>query len=101
MAVYYTLDDAGEPVATRDVLAWARWMEKAERHVARDDVGFDVFVSTVFLGLDHSWGSGRPLLWETMIFGGPEDGYQCRYSSRADAVTGHAAAVVIARMAPP
>lgn len=30
-----------------------------------------VRISTVFLGLDHNWGSGRPLLFETMIFGGP------------------------------
>lgn len=26
------------------------------------------YVSTVFLGLDHSFGEGRPLWFETMVF---------------------------------
>lgn len=35
--------------------------------VAKDRVG-PVEVSTIFLGMDHSFGSGDPVLWETMIF---------------------------------
>jgi len=26
------------------------------------------FVSTIFLGLDHQWGNGPPILFETMVF---------------------------------
>jgi hypothetical protein len=43
----------------------------------------------VFLGTDHSFGDGPPLLWETMIFGGKHDEFQERYSNLADAKAGH------------
>jgi hypothetical protein len=32
---------------------------------------------------------GKPVLWESMIFGGPLDGDCRRYSSKADALAGH------------
>ncbi len=57
-------------------------------HVGRDTLhGSEV--STVFLGLDHSWGSGPPLVFETMIFGGPNDQYQERYATYEEAEAGH------------
>lgn len=76
--MYYILRNR-RPVRIRSVLAWAEWFEKADRTVANTvlvaNVGGEevarVRISTVFLGLDHNWGSGRPLLFETMIFGGP------------------------------
>lgn len=71
-------------------MAWGRWMEKGERHVALDVVG-DVKVSTVFLGLDHSFAHGAPVLFETMVFGGPLDQEQERYATRDEARAGHAA----------
>lgn len=47
--------------------------------VARSDFGPLGEVSSVFLGTDHAFGEGRgPLLWETMIFGGPLNEYQVR-----------------------
>jgi hypothetical protein len=51
----------------------------------------DVHVSTVFLGIDHGSirGSEKPILFETMIFGGEHDGYLTRYTSYDDAVKGH------------
>jgi hypothetical protein len=64
------------------------------RRVAYDTVG-EAGVSTVFLGMDHSWGEGPPLLWETMIFGGDQDQYCARYTTYADAVAGHAKALRI------
>jgi len=93
---YYMLDAAGDPVPTTDLLKWARWFETAERHVCHDmdegPGGDKVRVSTVFLGLDHRFGGdGPPLLWETLVFGGPLDGTMRRYSSRAAAVRGHQA----------
>jgi hypothetical protein len=96
----YILDDDGNCGAEPDLMRWAKWLETADRHLARDDIGFDVWVSTVFLGLDHSFGGGPPVLWETMIFGGPHDQYQDRHTSRDDALAGHAAAVALARSAP-
>ncbi len=67
------------------------------RRVAQTFVSKDVRVSTVFLGLDHSWDEGPPVLWETMIFGGIHDDYQERYTSYKDARLGHERAVVLAR----
>jgi hypothetical protein len=64
----------------------------SDRRVALDVVG-DARVSTVFLALDHSFGGGTPLLWETMIFGGKHDQFQERYSSEAQARAGHRRAV--------
>jgi hypothetical protein len=39
--------------------------------------------------LDHGFGGGPPVLWETMVFGGKLD-QQCeRYTSRDLALAGH------------
>lgn len=91
----YILDAAGNPQPCEDLLEWGRWMETAPRGVARDiDEGPDggtIRVSTVFLGLDHSFVGGPPVLWETLVFGGPLDGEMERYTSKADALRGHQA----------
>ena len=86
----YILNADGEPEVCHDVMVWGRWFElnDQQREVGHDIFG-DVRVSTVFLGLDHSFGHGRPLLFETMVFGGPHDGRQERYATRADAAVGH------------
>lgn len=92
----YILDERGEPVECDDVLAWGAWFETAKRTVAHDVVG-DARVSTVFLGVDHNFrGGGFPLLWETMVFGGPLDMEQERYACAGDALLGHAG--VLARV---
>lgn len=47
---------------------WASFYEKLpDRQVGHDERD-GCLVSTVFLGLDHQYGSGPPLLFETMIF---------------------------------
>jgi len=84
----YTLDKNGNPVIEEDLLTWGAWFKEADRHTALDK--FDgIKVSTVFLGLDHSFGGGRPVLWETMIFGGKYDLDQERYTNEEDAIKGH------------
>jgi hypothetical protein len=56
------------PVPCEDLLTWGRWLEDSQQRVVKqEDVG-PFWVSTVFLGLDHNWGDGPPLLFETMIF---------------------------------
>lgn len=95
MSDRYILDATGTPVPEPDLITWAKWLEGAERHVDATTVG-DARVSTVFLGLDHSFGHGPPLLFETMIFGGPHDQYQERYPTRDEAVAGHQRAVELA-----
>jgi hypothetical protein len=51
-----------------------------------------IFVSTVFLGINHNFGFAhekRPILFETMIFGGKMDEYQHRYCTYEEALAGH------------
>lgn len=79
----YVLDAEGRPKPEPDLMKWASWIEKTRipatwdkggRHVADEKIGA-VRVSTVFLGLDHAWGAGPPIFWETMTFG-PEPWHQ-------------------------
>lgn len=67
MILYYTLTER-EPVPCRNVLDWDKWMQGADRRVALEVVGA-CEVSTVFTGLDHSFGMGpRPLVFETLVW---------------------------------
>ena len=98
MSDKYILDDAGAPVRCTDLTEWTTWFENADdrRRLALD--GFDdVTVSTIFLALDHNWGGGPPLVFETRVFGGPLNDEQERYSTRAEALAGHAAWVARAK----
>lgn len=80
----------GHEARPATLMEWAKWYETADRHLANDLVG-DVRVSTVFLGLDHRFGdSGAPILYETMVFGGPLDQEQWRYETWDEAEKGHA-----------
>lgn len=58
--------------------------------VGNTKINEDVFVSTVFLGLNHNFsGHGVPILFETLVFGGPLDGHMERYKTWGDAEQGH------------
>jgi hypothetical protein len=83
----YILDDKGEPVAVETetefctelddgLIRWGRFFEQRDlRRVALEEVN-GIRISTVFLGIDHGWGGGPPVLWETMCFAdGPTDGH--------------------------
>lgn len=85
---YYDLD--GNPI---DMETWATRFEDVDgRRIGLDERG-DVRISTVWLGLDHQWGDGPPLIFETMVFGGEHDGEMRRYSTREQAERGHEAMV--------
>lgn len=74
------------------LMEWANWYQTGERRVAQDEIN-GVRVSTVFLGLNHAWDDGPPLLFETMIFGGEHDQHQERCSTWDEAELMHARAV--------
>lgn len=78
-----------EPVMEPDLMKWAEWMETAYRHVAVQQLNVEVLISTVFLGINHQWGIGSPLLFETMVFGGIHDQDCYRYSTWDEALAGH------------
>ena len=62
-----------------------------------EDVVGDAKVSTVWLGIDHGWNRGepgyKPVIFETMIFGGEYDNHLLRYCTEWEAIKGHAEAV--------
>ncbi len=88
----YILND-GEPVLEPDLLKWAKWHEKDSNRRVAFTKPQDADVSTVFLGIDHSFNGGAPVLFETMIFGGEHDQYQERYCTLEEAMIGHERAV--------
>jgi hypothetical protein len=92
MSDWYMLDEHHNPKPC-NYLQYAEWFfangEETARRIASDTIG-DVYVSTVFLGRDHRFAPGMPILFETMVFGGVLDQEQCRYCAWNEAVVGHA-----------
>jgi len=88
--LYFILDKDRNAVPVEDVLDWAKWKtdNPALSNVAYDKRG-DVEVSTIFLGTNHNWRTGPPILFETMVFGGDNDGLQVRYETWNQAEAGH------------
>jgi len=80
--------DGHTPVICSGPIEWAERFEPAGRRVAHTE-NDEVRVSTVFLGIDHAWGNSRPMLFETMVFGGDHDGDMRRYSTWDEAADGH------------
>jgi hypothetical protein len=89
---YSTLDENNNVIPC-NLREWGQLYQTKEgqkkRQVAVDEIdGYQV--STVFLGLDHSFGSGNPLWFETMIFGeGNGDQYQMRSTTWKEAEQMH------------
>jgi hypothetical protein len=86
--MYY--DRSGNPISLE---GWAFLFEQ-DRSVAVDKISAGEYVSTVWLGLDHSLSYITdnplpPLIFETMIFGGPYNEYMFRYSTEEEAKEGH------------
>lgn len=94
MSKYYKLVN-NQPVPC-ELVEWAKAYEdpKNNRQIAVDVVG-DVRVSTVFLGLDHGFGEGPPVLFETMIFEGEHEGYQDRCCTYNEALEMHKKALAL------
>jgi hypothetical protein len=87
------------PMPVDDVIVWGRWFKDINnRRIAEDMIG-DVWISTVFLGLDHAWGDDPPLLFETMAFRGGRDLYQDRCGTWQEAQAMHQRAVAHVRAA--
>lgn len=83
-------------VRAASFIVWAKFFETADRVIKQDTVG-KVFISTVFLGIDHNFfGEGPPLIFETMIFG-LGDEYQERCSTYEEAEAMHQRAVDMVR----
>lgn len=102
--MYYILDENNNPIGTNNVIKWGRLMQLKEKIVKQENVD-NYFISTVFLGIDHSYDFGNPVLWETMIFRKDKDGskelgsdiFHDRYSTYDEAIQGHKEAVKLVK----
>lgn len=109
--MYFVLDENGNVKEVHDVRIWATWFEthQKEKILIQEQVG-PAWVSTVFLGLNHAFGDGPPLIFETMVFDSTEETRNepvvlgkpapqwteeemYRYSTREEALAGHAKVV--------
>lgn len=79
----------GSPMTMQE---WQETAHGPQKRVAETKVG-DAWISTVWLGLDYSFGSGVPLIFETMVFGGEYDGRLLRWATEDSAIRGHEAVV--------
>ena len=82
-------DETGKPTPSDNLEQWVKWFETANRIVAktRDE---QAVILTLFLGINYNWQrKGPPVLWETLVFGGGNDGDAQRYDSLEAAKTGH------------
>jgi len=90
MPDYY--DRQGKPLT---LLEWAGALEDRtidKRRVAETTLPNGRWVSTVWLGLDHRFGHGPPLIFESMVFESKAemDEIDCeRYSTEEEARVGH------------
>jgi hypothetical protein len=79
-------DRQGNPI---DTFEWSRLRKNGGFIVKKTKVG-DVEVSTVWLGLDHGYGEGhKPVIFETLVFGGEFGGDGDRYCTEDEANAGH------------
>jgi hypothetical protein len=89
--LWYKLVDK-VPVPCEDLEGGKLW-ETENRRVAETKLPGGFLVSTIFLGLDHRFDEGPPLVFETMVFRPEVSGYQDldmdRYSTWDEAEEGH------------
>jgi len=86
LSMYYILKGK-EIIPCNDIKIWAATCAKND--IAKTQI-FDSFVSTIFLGINHNFDdTKKPLLFETMIFGGERDGLQERFTTYDEALNRH------------
>lgn len=98
MIIYYNRQ--GQSMGRAE--AYARLSDPEYKRVGATQVG-KYWVSTVWLGIDHSFLEGPPIIFETMVFevkisDGPQtlgsELYCDRYSTEQEAIEGHNKAIL-------
>lgn len=86
----------GKPISMDE---WMRLMKRDdERRVGYTKIDDQAFVSTVLLGLEHGRDKqGRPIIFESMVFGDDDNNECMRYATLEDAKRGHAKLVAMVR----
>jgi hypothetical protein len=88
----YMLDEFNNPVKVERTVTgvdrWCDWL-LSENRVVSQSVSGDVKITTTFTGMNMPPYPEPPLLWQTVIEGGPRDGQTLRHASLADAEYAH------------
>jgi hypothetical protein len=98
--MYYRLDEENNVVPS----TMEEWVMKLNWKRVDSTILFSIFhgsihISTIFMGLDHGWFEGPPIVFYTMVFGGTTNGEQWRCSTWKQAERMHKEAVKEAREA--
>lgn len=96
-------DRRGNPLTLRE---WTMLCALKQRYrVLKQEYVGEYWVSTVWLGLDHGFGDGAPLIFETMVFDHSQPGRESlndldmqRYSTEQQALAGHQDVVAKVRL---
>jgi hypothetical protein len=98
MNVFYYLND-DHTTRPCDVVEWAEqlthMMITNNKNLKEDTVN-GKWISTIWLGIDHNYLGGLPLIFETMVFNDGDlhlDEYCDRYSTWDEAIEGHQKAI--------
>lgn len=88
MSEYY--NRKGEPL---ELMEWGKLFEDRKYKILKQEtLPSGKFISTVWLGMDHNFGGGEPLIFETMVFPTKANYMEeiCeRYSTEEEALLGH------------
>jgi hypothetical protein len=89
---FWFMDELGNLTQAQNLEDWAQ--KFSWDHTQIELTGNDnIYVSTVFLGVDHNHGLNpdekRPILFESMVFGGEYNELQFRYCTMEEARAGH------------
>ena len=91
MANYYKLEGQ-TPIAVESFMEWSLWLMSAQTTVMINEVKNSI-VSTRFVGIDLNPGScnseSKPMVFETLVMGGPLDGKRNFYPTWDEAIQGH------------
>lgn len=96
MSLYYRRDGTPYPVGMEGTLEWAKDFKNTRlKRVKQTTLRNGLWVSTVWMGLNHSFLDGRPKIFESMVFlnsaidAKPLD--RRMYATEDEAVKGHKA----------
>ena len=86
-------DGSPYPDGIEGLMEWGKDMENVSKKIVEQtELPSGKWVSTVWLGLNHQYGEGKPLIFETMVFPKKESYSELdmeRYSTEAEAIEGH------------
>lgn len=94
MIEYYEFNEEDKTIIKGDFTSAAKSTWQLTYHCVVKDS--PITVSTVFLSWAHGYSNNKPLLFETMIFGGDHDEYQARCCTYEEALLQHKKAKFIA-----